>query len=66
MNINRTTYQRAENVAEMAEELMKEGKASTIVQALNLLELAILQEIAGELSGISSSLDSIDATITVE
>lgn len=66
MNPNRTTFDRTVQIAETAEQLMKEGKAPTIVQALKLLEIATLQEIAGELSGIASSLDSIDAVLTVK
>lgn len=62
--MSNTIYYKAERLAEMAEQLMKEGKAPTIVQALNLLELAVLQEINEELSGIASSLDGIDAALT--
>lgn len=63
---NTPEYRKSIELAEIAEQLMKDFKAQTIVQALKLLEIASLQEIKGELQGIASSLDGIDAALTTE
>ncbi len=59
MRTKRTYYNRAVSLAETAEKLIKNGKAPTIVQALKILELAMMQESIEVLENIDLHLDEI-------
>ncbi len=63
---NTPEYRGATELAEIAEQLMQDRKAQTIVQALKLLEIASLREIKEELSSIDARLESIDIELSEE
>ena len=63
MRTNRTYYNRAVSLADTAEKLIKNGKAPTIVQALKILELAMMQESNEVLESIDTHLEEIDKDI---
>lgn len=61
---NTSEYRKSTELAEIAEQLMQDRKAQTIVQALKLLEIASLREIKEELSSIDARLESIDIELS--
>ncbi len=63
---NTAGYRKATELAEIAEQLINDRKAQTIVQALKLLEIVSLQELGEVLESIDTHLDSIDAALTVK
>lgn len=63
MRTNRTYYNRAVSLADAAEKLIKNGKAPTIVQALKILELALMQESNEVSESIDLHLDEIEKNL---